>query len=149
AGLSAPAFIVADRPDSSRSMAEAAPLETTIRAGCGDQGHGAGVEGAGRISLRQRHRRLLRLDACAFCAHARFSLDRRTRAALARAVAELHDDTLRTQGRARRPHRHLSQVQENWRSGRSGHWPIILKIRPSAEPAKNSPPAPPSKASDA
>ena len=61
------------------------------------------LEAGRRISFRQRHRRLLRLDAGASVALARFRLDRGARRRLASAVARLHDDALRPQSRARRP----------------------------------------------
>src|SRR5579863_9199158 len=98
-------------------MAEAASLETTIRAECDDCGHGPRTEERRRISLCQRHRRLLRLDTCAFCGRSRFYLDRRTGLRLARALAELYDDAIRPQGGARGPRRHLSQFQKNWVEG--------------------------------
>ena len=63
------------------------------------------AQAARRVSLRQRHRRLLRLDAGASVALARFRLDRGARRRLAPALARLHHDALRPQGRARRPRR--------------------------------------------
>jgi tRNA (guanine-N7-)-methyltransferase len=54
-----------------------------------------------RIPFRQRHRRLLRLDAGASDAQLRFSLDRRARRRLATTVGRLHDDALRPQSRTR------------------------------------------------
>ena len=63
AGLGAAAIAGADRPDPSRSLAEAAALEAALRAGRDGRRDGAHSEGRRRISFRQRHRRLLRLDA--------------------------------------------------------------------------------------
>ena len=66
-----------------------------------------------RISLRQRHRRLLRLDAGASLTLARFRLDRGARVRLAAAVDRLHDDAIRPQSRARRPPRRVFAVSED------------------------------------
>ena len=80
----APAAIAgADRPDPSRSLAEAAALEAALRAGRNGQRDGAHPQRRRRISFRQRHRRLLRVDAGASDAQLRFSLDRRARRRLA------------------------------------------------------------------
>ena len=97
AGLGAAGIAGADRPDPSRSMAEAAALEAALRAGRDRRRDGARAEAGRRIPFRQRHRRLLRLDAGASVALARFRLDRGTRLRLASAVARLHHDALRPQ----------------------------------------------------
>src|SRR5579863_292901 len=93
-------------------MAEAAALEAALCPGRDDRGHGPHLEAGGRVSLRQRYRRLLRVDAGAFCTLERFHLDRRARVRLARAVARLHDDAIRPQGRARRPQGDVFEIQE-------------------------------------
>src|ERR1700676_97400 len=110
----AAAFAGADRSDPSRSVAEAAALEAALRAGLKRGRHGARPEAARRISLRQRHRRLLRLDIGASCTRARFLLDRGTGLRLAPAMERLHDDALRTQSRARRPPCGISAVPARW-----------------------------------
>src|SRR6266481_426185 len=93
----------ADRPDPSRSVAEAAALEAALRAGRNRCRHGARFKAGWRISLRQRYRGLLRVDAGACFTLARFRLDRGARLRLAPAMGRLHDDAIRTQSRARRP----------------------------------------------
>ena len=102
AGLGAAAFAGADRSDPSRSVAEAAALEAALRAGRDRRRDGARAQAGRRISLRQRHRRLLRLDAGASAALAGFRLDRGARLRLAPALGRLHHDALRPQSRARR-----------------------------------------------
>src|SRR6266568_7867799 len=93
----------ADRPDPSRPLAETAALEAALRPGQDGGRHGARAEAGRRISLRQRYRRLLRLDAGASVALVRLRLDRGTRLRLAIALAGLHDDALWHEGRARGP----------------------------------------------
>src|SRR5260370_27564449 len=100
-----------DRSDPSRSGADAKALEVALRAGFNGGGEGARVEAGRRISLRQRYRRLLRVDACASFTLARFRLDRGTGLRLAPAMGRLHDDAIRTQSRTRRPPRGLSAVR--------------------------------------
>src|SRR6516164_1146768 len=109
-GLAATALAVAHRPDPSRSLAETAALETPLCAGCDGCGDGACAEACRRVSLRQRHCRLLRMDALASCALARFCLARRARRRLAAALGRLHPDALRPQSRARRTGRDLFAV---------------------------------------
>src|SRR5712692_1095529 len=106
-----------DRSDPSRSVAEAAALEAALRAGLNRRRDGARVEAGRRISLRQRYRRLLRVDACASFTLARFRLDRRTGLRLAAAMGRLHDDAIRTQSRTRRPPCGLSAVPEDRLTG--------------------------------
>ena len=67
--------IDADRSDPPRSLAEAPALETALRAGHNHRRDGARAQTGRRISLRQRHRRLLRMDAGASLTLARFRLD--------------------------------------------------------------------------
>src|SRR5712671_4561841 len=93
----------ADRSHSPRSVAEAAALEAALRAGLNRRRDGARVEAGRRISLRQRYRGLLRMDAGASFTLARFRLDRGARLRLAPAMGRLHDDAIRTQSRTRRP----------------------------------------------
>ena len=76
-GLGTAAIAGTDRSDSSRSLAEAAALETALCAGRNGRSHGAGHQAIRRISLRQRHRRLLRLDIVASVTFAGFRLARR------------------------------------------------------------------------
>src|SRR5258705_12461870 len=102
----------ADRFDPSRSMAEAAALEAALRAGCNHRRDGARAEAAGRISFRQRHRRLLRLDLGPPRPFARLRLDRGTGLRLAAAMARLHDDAIRPQSRTRRPQGRVSAIPE-------------------------------------
>src|SRR5216684_5266540 len=106
-----------DRSDPSRSVAEAAALEAALRAGLDHRRDGARVEAGRRISLRQRYRRLLRVDACASFTLARIRLDRGTGLRLAPAMGRLHDDTIRTQSRTRRPPRGLPAVPEGGLTG--------------------------------
>src|SRR5260370_1929738 len=103
----------ADRPDPSRSLAEAAALEAALRAGRDHCRDGACPERRWRISFRQRHRRLLRVDAGTSATLARFHLDGRARQRLAPALGRLHHDPLRPQSRARRPRRDLLAVSED------------------------------------
>src|SRR5580692_2508428 len=110
--MGATAFAGADRSDPPRSMAEAAALEAALRTGRHHRHHGAGVEAERRISFRQRYRRLLRVDAGASVALVRFRLDRGAGVRLAAAVERLHDDAIRTQGRARRPPRRVFAVSQ-------------------------------------
>src|ERR1700721_1489772 len=111
--MGAAAFAGADRSDPPRSVAEAAALEAPLRAGQHHRCDGACVEAEWRISFRQRHRRLLRLDAGASLTLARFRLDRGARVRLADTVERLHDDAIRTQSRARRPPRRVFAVSES------------------------------------
>src|SRR3981189_1428685 len=112
--MGATALAGADRSDPSRSLAETAALEAALRAGRLRRRHGARAKAGWRISLRQRYRRLLRVDACASFTLARFRLDRRARLRLASALGRLHDDAIRTQSRTRRPRCGLLAVSEDW-----------------------------------
>ena len=73
------------------------------------------LEGQRRVSVRQRHRRLLRLDAGASDAQLRFSLDRGARHRLAKAVGRLHHDALRPQSRTRGARGGVSAVSADLR----------------------------------
>ena len=101
AGLGAIAIDRPPRSDPSRPLAEATTLEAPLRAGRDHRRDGARYKIRRRISFRQRHRRLLRLDAGASDAQPRFCLDRRARLRLARAVERLHHDAIWTEGGAR------------------------------------------------
>src|ERR1700733_542194 len=131
--MGATAFAGADRSDPPRSMAEAAALEAALRTGRHHRHHGAGVKAEWRISLRQRYRRLLRVDAGASVALIRFRLDRGAGVRLAAAVERLHDDAIRTQGRARRPPRRVFAVSQTVLKPplKTSSWPgIRLTHRP-------------------
>src|SRR3979490_2676694 len=93
----------ADRSHSPRSVAEAAALEAALRAGRNRRRHGTRSKAGRRVSLRQRYRGLLRMDAGASFTLARFRLDRGARLRLAPAMGRLHDDAIRTPSRTRRP----------------------------------------------
>src|SRR5882757_5626265 len=132
--MGAGTFTGADRSDPSRSMAEAAALEAALRAGRNDQCDGSRAHARWRISLRQRYRRLLRMDAGASSALARFRLDRGTGGRLAPAMDRLHDDAIRAQSRARRPASGVSAVSEDWLDtavipGRAQREPGISRFR--------------------
>src|SRR6185437_1833613 len=111
--MGAAAIAGADRSDSPRSMAEAAPLEAALRTGHHRRCHGADAEADWRISFRQRYRRLLRVDAGASFTLARFRVDRGAGVRLAAAVGRLHHDTIRAQSRARRPPCDLFAISED------------------------------------
>src|SRR5258705_4207865 len=112
--MGATAFTGAAGSDPSRSLAEAAALEAAFRARRNHRRHGPRSQTRRRIPLRQRHRGLLRMDACASRTLARFFLDRRARLRLAAALGRLHDDAVRTQSRARKAPRRVFAVLEGW-----------------------------------
>ena len=129
-GLGAGAFVVADRPDPSRSLAKTAALEAALCAGRNRRGDGAGAQGRRRIPLRLRYRRLRRVDARASVALARFCVARRARRRLAPAVGRLHHDALRPEGRTRGTRGgvfavsngpHPEERREACRSSKDGH----------------------------
>src|SRR5215207_2873325 len=93
----------ARRPDLSRSVAEAAALETALRAGPQRRRARAHPAAGRQVPLRHRYRRLCGVDARPADTLARLRLERRARRRLAAAVAGLCRDTLPGQGRSRGP----------------------------------------------
>src|SRR4030088_2784191 len=99
--MGATALAGADRSDPSRSLAETAALEAALRAGRDHRRHGAGAKAGWRISLRQRYRRLLRMDTGASCTLARFRLDGGAGLRLAPAMGDFTMDPYGTKGQRR------------------------------------------------
>src|SRR4029079_8448348 len=91
-----------------------AALEAALCAGCDRRRDGACAQWRRRIPLRQRHRRLLRLDARPSVALARFHLARRARGGLADPVGRLHHDALWQEGRARGTRGDVSAISAYW-----------------------------------
>ena len=106
----------ADRPDPSRPVAEAPALETPLCPGR----HGGAARphpAAGRrISLRDRHRRLCRLDAAASAALARFRMDGGMRRRLARSLGPAFSRHATTPKPSDRIGRVLSDLSQNLKS---------------------------------
>ena len=100
------------RPALSRPVAEAAALEAAVRAGRKHRAIARILRPRRRISLRHRYGPdYVAWTLAPLLRSPRFRLDRRTRRRLAQAVAGLHQDALRGQGQARRPHALLSDFQ--------------------------------------
>ena len=103
-----PASLARRRSPLSRSLAEAAALEATLRAGPEHRRHRAHPAAGRRVSFRNRHPGLCGMDAQTPAAITRFRVDGRARRRLAAGVARLFRHPLRSQGQTRRPRAVLS-----------------------------------------